>query len=432
MMRFFLYIFVFFFLCACGGRDLGHYMPLKTPQNVEFLPKFTPSIAQIDTQSYKKHFFAPWNDNVPKLDEKEVFWAFEGYLSKDYYFFNKRKIPKSFFEKVISNANTQAFLTLKQKAIITQNTMLKNLPVGTAILQEPFKDGEGIPFDYALDSILNFATPVLISHYTQDKRYAFVLSEAGWGFVQSAHLKSVSNSRVEHYKKAKLITPVVERALAYDENGEFAFETRVGAIYPYDELKNGVYYGQAGGVKFQISASNAIEFPLEFDDERLKNQMAQLLNRPYGWGGYDDERDCSALMRDIFAPFGLYLPRNSFAQSVAWERFDISALSNSQKATLIAKYGKPYETLLYLKGHIVLYVGVVNGENLAFHSVWGIRTKNDGRILIAKSVITTLDIGKDDKRVAKEDLLLSRLEAMSFLSLNEQEKAKLRKALEKR
>ena len=117
---------------------------------------------------------------------------------------------------------------------------------------------------------------------------------------------------------------------------------------------------------------------------------------------------------------------------MAWERFDISALSNSQKATLIARYGKPYETLLYLKGHIVLYVGAVNGENLAFHSVWGIRTKDDGRILIAKSVITTLDIGKDDKRVAKGDLLLSRLEAMSFLSLNEQEKAKLRKALEKR
>lgn len=432
MMRFFLYFFVLFFLCACGGGNLGHYMPLKTPQNVNFLPKFSPSAEQIDAQSYKNRFFAPWSDNTPRISEKDAFWAFEGYLSKDYYFFNKRLIPKTFFKKAIANANTQALLTLKQKAIITQNTALKNLPVSTAILQAPFKDGEGIPFDYALDSVLNFATPVLISHYTQDKRYAFVLSEASWGFVQSAHLKSVSNSRVEHYKKAKFITPVVERTLVYDENGEFAFEARIGAIYPYDELKNGIYHGQAGGVKFQISANNAAEFPLEFDDERLKNQMAQLLNRPYGWGGYDDERDCSALMRDIFAPFGVYLPRNSFAQSLAWERFDISALSNSQKMAFIARYGKPYETLLYLKGHIVLYVGVVRGENLAFHSVWGVRTKEDGRILIGKSVITTLDIGKDDERVKKDDLLLSRFEAMSFLRLNAREKERLRKALEKR
>lgn len=429
-MRFFLYFFMLFFLCACGGGNLGHYMPLKTPQNIEILPKFTPS-TQINAQNYKKRFFAAWNDNVPKPSEKEVFWAFDGYLNKDYYFFNKRLIPKSFFKKAITNANTQAFLSAKQKAVITQNTALKNLPVSTAILQAPFKDGEGIPFDYALDSVLNFATPVLISHYTQDKRYAFVLSEAGWGFVLASHLQKLSNSQIQHYKNANFITPLVERALVYDDKGEFAFEARVGAIYPYDELRNGVYYGQVGSVKFHILVSDAAEFPLEFDDERLKNQMTQLLNRPYGWGGYDDERDCSALTRDIFAPFGVYLPRNSLAQSLAWERFDISALSNSQKMTLIKRYGKPYETLLYLKGHIVLYVGVVGGENLAFHSVWGVRTKNDGRILIGKSVITTLDIGKDDKRVKKSDLLLSRFEAMSFLRLNAQEKERLKKALER-
>lgn len=432
-MKFFLYFFSFFFacvFCACASGDLGRYMSLKVPQNVAILPKFSPSTQILDAQNYKNRFFAPWNKNTPKPSEKEVFWAFENYLSKNYYFFNKRAIPKSFFKKAISNANTKAFLSLNQKAIITQNTPLKNLPVSTAILQEPFKDGEGIPFDYALDSVLNFATPVLISHYTQDKRYAFVQSEAGWGFVQSAHLQTLSNSQSEHYKKAKFITPLVERSLVYDDNGEFVFEARVGAIYPYETLKNGVYYGRVGGINFQIPQSNATEFPLEFDDERLKNQITQLLNRPYGWGGYDDERDCSALLKDIFAPFGLYLPRNSFAQSMAWERFDISALSNSQKNALIKRYGKPYETLLYLKGHIVLFVGVVNGENLVFHSIWGVRTKEDGRILIGKSVITTLDIGKDDKRVGKEDLLLSRFEAISFLRLSADEKENLRKALQ--
>lgn len=433
-MKIFLYFFSFLFVCvfcACASGDLGRYMPLKIPQNVAILPKFTPSVKRIDAQNYKNRFFTPWNESTLKPSKNKAFWAFEGYLSKNYYFFNKRAIPKSFFKKAILNANTKAFLSLNQKAITTQNTPLKNLPVETAILQEPFKDGEGIPFDYALDSVLNFATPVLISHYTQDKRYAFVKSEAGWGFVQSTHLQSVSNSQSEHYKNAKFITPLVERSLAYNDNGEFVFEARVGAIYPYETLKNGVYYGRVGSIKFQIPQSNAAEFPLDFDDERLKNQMAQLLNRPYGWGGYDDERDCSAFLRDIFAPFGLYLPRNSFAQSMAWEHFDISALSNSQKIALIKRYGKPYETLLYLKGHIVLFVGVVNGKNLAFHSIWGVRTKEDGRILISKSVITTLDIGKDDKRVAKGDLLLSRLEAMSFLGLSTQEKEKLQKALEK-
>ena len=431
-MRFFFAFFVFFFLCACASKDLGHYMPLKVEQNINILPKFTPDITDINAQAYKTQFFSAWSEDKTKPSKKEVFWAFDEYLSKKYYFFNKRPIPKSFFEKAILNANADAFLSLKQKAIITQTTYLKNLPVNTAILQDPFKQGEGIPFDYALDAVLNFASPVLISHYTQDKRYAFVKSEAGWGFVQSAHLQNISNLQVQHYKKADLITPLFERTLIYDDKGEFVFETRIGAIYPYDELKNGIYYGQVGGVKFQIPASKATKFPLEFDDKTLKNQLTQLINRPYGWGGYDFERDCSSLIRDIFAPFGLYLPRNSYAQSMAWERFDISKLSNEQKTKIIKAYAKPYETLLYLKGHIVLYVGVIDSENLAFHSVWGVKTKDDGRILIAKSAITTLDIGKDDERVKKDDLLLSRFEAMSFLKLSTQEKERLKKALEKR
>lgn len=430
-LKFFLCSFIFFFLCACASKDLGHYMPLKTQQNINALPKFTPSTALMDTQKYKKYFFSAWNDNAPKPSKKEVFWAFDGYLRHKYYFFNKRPIPKSFFEKAIINANTDAFLSLKQKAIITQTTYLKNIPVSTAILQDPFKQGEGIPFDYALDSVLNFATPVLISHYTQDKRYAFVKSEVGWGFVSSLHLQTISNAQAQHYKEANFITPLFERTLVYNDKDEFVFEGRIGAIYPYDELKNGVYHGQVGNVKFQISVNQASKFPLELNDKTLKNQLTQLINRPYGWGGYDFERDCSSLIKDIFAPFGLYLPRNSFAQSMAWEHFDISSLSNSQKINLIKRYGKPYETLLYLKGHIVLYVGVVDGKSLAFHSIWGVKTKDDGRILIGKSVITTLEIGKDDKRVKKDDLLLSRFETMSFFKLNEQEKERLKKALKK-
>lgn len=429
-MRIFLYFFFCVFLCACANKNLGHYASLKIEQNISILSHFTPSFTQIKAMDYKKHFFSAWNLDENDFDEREIFWAFEGYLKKQYYFFNKQIIPKEFFKKAILNANTKAFLSLKQKAIITQNTPLRNLPTSTAILSKPFKHGEGIPFDYSLDNVLNVASPVLISHYTQDKRYAFVKSEAGWGFVKASHLRILSNLQAKNYEKASFITPLFERMLVYDEN-DFVFEARIGAIYPYNELKNGLYYTNIAGLKFQIPQSKAAPFPLELNDERLKSQMKELINRPYGWGGYDDERDCSSLIRDIYAPFGLYLPRNSKAQSMALERFDISTLNNTQKAELIKNYAKPYETLLYLKGHIMLYVGHLNGENLAFHSIWGVRTKNDERILISKSIISTLEIAKDDKRVAKEDLLLSRLESLSFFYLTPQERYRLEKALKK-
>lgn len=428
-MRIFLYFFVIFVLCGCA--NVGHYAHLKTKQDISILPKFTPSLTQIDAQNYKKAFFSAWDLNELKEnepDKSQIFWAFEGYLKNKYYFFNKQIIPEIFFKKAIENANTEAFLSLKQKAIITQNATLRNLPVSTAILSEPFKQGEGIPFDYSLDAVLDFASPVLVSHYTQDKRYAFVKSSSGWGFVLASQLKILSNSQAKRYENASFITPLFERVLVYDENN-FVFEARIGAIYPYNELKNGLYYAEFAGVKFQIPQSQVAPFPLEFNDLRLKHQMNELLSRPYGWGGYDFERDCSSLLKDIFAPFGLFLPRNSKAQSMAWQSFNIAHLSNKEKINLIKAHAKPFETLLYLKGHIMLYVGVVDDEILAFHAIWGLKTKDDGRLLISQSAITTLDIGKDDKRVAKEDLLLSRLEALSFLSLSLNEAMAISQAL---
>ena len=482
-MRGFLWIFLAFFsllLCGCASSKQGAYASLKLRQDISILPKLK-SLYQPNASTFKAKFFYAWHFKGKKPDEKAVFWAFDGYLSNDYYFFNKQKIPLNFFEKAIANANTQAFFTLKQKAIITQNTFLKNLPVQTAILKDPFKQSEGVPFDYALDSVLNFASPVLISHFTLDKRYAFVLSEAGWGFVNASHLQRLTNSAAQSYENSNFITPLRERMGVYDEKGDFVFEARIGAIYPYETFANGVYYGRVGDISYQIplnsgvlskiskqnglqngvsngvasngvllngaflngtqkslqnstlnetASENVAEFPLFWENSNAKRLIKELLNRPYGWGGYDFERDCSALLRDFYAPFGLYLPRNSLAQSASFgEKFDISHLNNAQKAHFIARYGKPYETLLYLKGHIMLFVGVVGKENAAFHAAWGVRTKDEGRLLIAKSAFTRLDIGNGDSRVSKEDLLISRLESISILNLTAQEKQRIERAL---
>ncbi len=37
----------------------------------------------------------------------------------------------------------------------------------------------------------------------------------------------------------------------------------------------------------------------------------EFYNEPYGWGGKMMTRDCSAMTRDFFTPFGIFLMRNS-------------------------------------------------------------------------------------------------------------------------
>ena len=309
-----------------------------------------------------------------------------------------------------------------------QNTILKNFPTQKAILKNPFLQSEGIPFDYASDSVLNAGSAVLISHLSLDKRYAFVMSESGFGFVERKDLEIFSDKRAKIYENLNFITPLKEKAAVLDESGKFFFETRIGALYPYYKSDLKYYYGKIGAKKYKISKKIASTFPLKLNDMHFKSQIAELLSLPYGWGGYDFERDCSLFLRDIFAPFGIYLPRNSLAQNKTFKNYDISFLSSEKKKELLKKFAKPYATLLYMKGHIMLYAGELGDKSVALHSIWGLRLDDkDKRLLIGQSVFTSLEIGKN--QIPKENLLLSKLSHLSFLKLSEEEDLKLKNYL---
>ncbi|WP_348518289.1 SH3 domain-containing protein [Campylobacter sp. CCS1377] len=426
-MKYFFLFIICIFLTSCSNKKLtSNYLDFKYQQDINILPALDKN-QTFSLNNYKKNFFSPWHMKITHKNPEQIFWSFNFYMNtqKEFYFFNKQKIPKTWFEKQITNANAKDFLKINKKALVIKNSLLKNLPVDTPILLDPFKQGEGIPFDYAQDSVLNIASAILVSHYTLDKRFVFVNTESGWGFIPAQNIEFFSDKRAKIYENLNFITPLKDKFPIYDKDDNFIFQTRIGALYPYYSEDKNFYFGKIGSLKFKFPKSKAVKFPLEFNENNLKSQLTQLLALPYGWGGYNYERDCSLFLRDVFAPFGLYMPRNSKAQSEYFTQFNISKLSNQQKQIFLKKYAKTYLTLLYMKGHIMLYAGTINDDILALHSAWGVKTKDDGRLLIAKNAITTLDIASDKKEVDSKDLFISRLSAVSFLSLSQEEKEEI-------
>lgn len=136
------------------------YANLEFEQNLSILPTLNVTI-KTNPQKFKTAFFAPWHSNFKQFKNANLFWSFSGYKSGNYYFFNKQKIPLSWFNTQIKNANIKALNSLNQKALVVQNSILKNFPTQKAILKNPFLQGEGIPFDYASDSVLNAGSAVL-------------------------------------------------------------------------------------------------------------------------------------------------------------------------------------------------------------------------------------------------------------------------------
>jgi hypothetical protein len=107
-------------------------------------------------------------------------------------------------------------------------------------------------------------------------------------------------------------------------------------------------------------------------------------------------------MRDLFTPFGVWLPRNSAEQAKNGGTFhDLASLGNAEKRDRLLRQGVPFYTLIWFKGHIGLYLGAdpVSGELLLLHNLWGIRTTSwsgrEGRALVGRLAITTLRPGEE-------------------------------------
>ncbi len=171
--------------------------------------------------------------------------------------------------------------------------------------------------------------------------------------------------------------------------------------------------------KVKISKDIARKDILNLDRKALTSIMSEVYKSNYGWGGMYGQRDCSSMLRDMYAPFGIWLPRNSSQQAKVGKIINLEDLSDEEKISIIKTSAVPFQTLLYKKGHIVLYVGTFKDEIIVFHNTWGIKTKKDdveGRVVIGKSVFSTLRLGKNLEDYDKEGEILGNLESMNILT----------------
>ena len=146
--------------------------------------------------------------------------------------------------------------------------------------------------------------------------------------------------------------------------------------------------------------------------------LEQISKTNYGWGGIYGQRDCSSTLRDFYAPFGLWLPRNSSLQAKLGEVISVESLSSEEKIEIIKENAKPFRTLIYKKGHIGLYVGTRDGRIIMYQNVWGVKTKEEGvegRFIIGRPIFSTLEVGSNLREYDKSSSMLKKLKSISTL-----------------
>jgi hypothetical protein len=424
------------FLSACamqqdikvGEKESVEYIAdlQEIPQDVSLYSKeVVPRTFSAD--DFEKKYFRVWNIDKLSIDVKDAMWAYDTFGYGNSYGENLQLLDQKFFDDILENSNFDAYSTLNKKALSLNLLDIRAFPTDKPLLRDPKRAGEGFPFDYLQNSTIAPNKPLLVSHYSKDREWVFVESSFAFGWVKASEIVFIEKKYTDIWQKAEQIFLSKDGISIYSEDGKFLFQSRIGMMLPLIRENESSYTilsvakdenSQPIYMHSTISKEASHKGVMAFNSENINLIISELGKSKYGWGGAYGERDCSSTLRDFYAPFGLWLPRNSSRQSQIGEVLSLEGLSDEEKKERINKYAIAFETLLYKQGHIVLYVGSYQDKIIVFQNVWGVKTKHEGvegRFVVGKAVFSTLEIGSNLKEYDANASLLRGLKSLNTL-----------------
>ena len=396
------------------------------PQDVKFYTQKLKS-SSFSQEEFEKKYFRIWNIEKSPLSLHDAMWANRIYKVGDTYGENLQLLKQSFFDDLLKNANYDKYHTVNKKAVTIHLLNIRAMPTNEPVLRDPLQAGEGFPFDYLQNSTIAANKPVLISHYSKDKEWVFIESSFAYGWVKSKDIVEIADKYTKLWQQAEQVFITKDGIPIYSEDGEFLFKSRIGMMLAlidedsdnYSVLTVGKYKNNKPlYIKSKINKKSAHKNSLKFNTQNINSILNEISKSNYGWGGIYGQRDCSSTLRDFYAPFGLWLPRNSSQQVKVGTIISVESLTKSEKLKIIKEKAIPFRTLIYKKGHIGVYVGTYNDKAIMYQNVWGVKTvKNaiEGRFIIGKPIFSTLQVGSNLKEFDSNSSMLADLKSLSTL-----------------
>lgn len=374
-------------------------------------------------------FFAPWRGGA--VDDPLVSgWGFD-VLDAPRWGENLRPLTEEKKIALRGQAAMDRFPSMDRAAVAVVNTSARALPTGRPALADPAAAGEGFPFDYMQCGAVWAGTPLRVKH--ADRSGAWYLCESGLfsGWIRAADVALAGRSFMEKYDTGRYGVIVADDTPLRDAKGRTLAVVHAGAIFPAAAERDGMLVlnvpvrtasGTARIAHACAAAGAAQRWPLPMDAAGVGALADRFMGVNYGWGGLFEDRDCSATMHDLFLPFGIGLPHHSSLQAKCGVFVDLTGKSNEEKLKIIRARGVPFRTLVGMKGHVALFVGLSpQGEPAILHNLWGVRLASEddpdlsGRIVVGRVVVTTLRPGVERRGMVAPGGLLDRVTTLTFL-----------------
>ena len=399
----------------------------KIPQDPSYYAKqfkAVPYSKQLEwDKEYNEKYFAPWTLSKIDIPVDEMAWPFRSVRRTKIYTSKGKVISSSIYEQWIKNANFSKLDTAHQWGITTKHVNVRALPTVYSFYHNPKKVGEGFPFDYNQNTSYHLNTPLYISHYSRDGKWAYVRGSAAYGWIKTSSMALVDNDFIRRFKNNHYAIVIKDNLKLYHDK-KYLSPIKLGTIFPItksrkNQKENAYLFairGKNGKATLQAAEAQKpgliAKKPIPMTPKNTAMIARQFYNEPYGWGGLLQTRDCSSFTKDYFAPFGIFLRRNSSKQARDGNYCSIRGIPKSKKKKTIISQAKPFRSMLYVPGHIVLYLGQYKGEPVIMHTYWGARLKNGNKKILGRTVITTTEPGKELRNIKESSKLANTLKAI--------------------
>jgi cell wall-associated NlpC family hydrolase len=333
---------------------------------------------------------------------------------------NLRPHSAEWLDAIASNLDLAQFertagYAARHRAIAVDNALVRGLPTADPAFYDSRIAGEGYPFDNLQISAIRPGTPVYIIGTSVDGAWRYVQTPDVQGWIASSTIATVDDAFVTRWRTAarQSLGAIIGASVPVrDTNGAFRFAAPAGTMLPiaghdgqgYDVLTPASDAdGRALIRTARLAADGAIvPLPWQMTPRHIATLLKALIGRPYGWGNTGFYNDCSSELQSIFAPFGIWLPRHSSNQMTAGAKVDISADTPAERIAYLARHGQPLRSIIYIGGHVMLYLGNTTRDGVAipvvYQDIWGMRpAENTRRAIVGGSVIMplTLDVPED-------------------------------------
>jgi len=268
-----------------------------------------------------------------------------------------------------------------------------------------FKTRETFDLDRFQENGLFPADVVAVLHESTDGQWVFVQSYNYAAWVQKEKIVIGDRHKILQYRDAEnfLIVAGGKVTTNFNPNVDAISELQLdmGVRLPLldpDRIESNIdgqnsrssypvllpTRGQHGELEFRtalIARNQDVSVGyMPYTRRNILHQSFKFLGERYGWGHAYNARDCSGLVMEVYKTFGILLPRNTVQQRnspIGDNAHFGSGASAEEKLKVLAAC--EVGDLLYSPGHVMLFLGNVDGEPFVIHSLYGAGwTEEDG------------------------------------------------------